>query len=287
MRYIFFFLLPVLIFSSSYRYIAKNISDVHVSFSKNSPYISQVLYGTRVEVLSEKKHFVQIKTLDECVGWINKEDLISRESAYLQENQAKVIALFAPIYKEKSLRLHPPIMIICYGTYLEINSYGRKWAEVSLVNGKKGYILLTAIEKKPHLLSIDEMLKESKRFVGFPYLWSGASAYGTDCSGFVQLMYKQMGVYLPHKSFVQAKSDLLKPVELTKLAPGDLLFFNADRKSHQKESEINHVGIYLGNNLFIHSSTLKYDKNPPGVQISELTSTWKNTLLSAKRLKKL
>ena len=287
MRSIIIFLFPIFIFSSSFHYITKNVSNIHASFSKKSPYISQAIYGTSVEILSDKKKFVQIKMPDGYVGWIKKEDLSTRKTKYLDENKAKITALFAPIYKERSLHRHPPLAILSYGTYLQVNSFGKRWAEISLVNGQKGYILTSSIEKDPHVLSIKEMVNEAKRFVGLPYLHGGSSSYGMDCSGFVQFLFRQVGVNLPRNSYVQAKSDLLKTVDMANLQPGDLLFFNAKLKAQQEKGSINHVGIYLGDNEFIHSSTLNFDKNRAGVQISKLSDLWKGKLVSVKRIKKI
>jgi hypothetical protein len=59
---------------------------------------------------------------------------------------------------------------------------------------------------------LEETLAFSKNFIGLPYTWGGTSSYGVDCSGFVQMLFKEMGVLLPRNSRDQAKSPLLSPV---------------------------------------------------------------------------
>ncbi|MBZ4217879.1 C40 family peptidase, partial [Klebsiella aerogenes] len=69
---------------------------------------------------------------------------------------------------------------------------------------------------------------------------------GFDCSGFVRYVFQQAtSLSLPHS--VMAISQLGKTVPKDELQPGDLVFFNTFRSS------FSHVGIYLGNNRFIHS----------------------------------
>ena len=85
-------------------------------------------------------------------------------------------------------------------------------------------------------------------WIGTPYVYSGQSKTGTDCSGFVSSVCKQVyGCDLAASS-----SDILKQdVQRTpsgELCEGDLVFFKIRRKS------VSHVGIYLGNRLFAHAS---------------------------------
>src|SRR4051812_37093679 len=97
----------------------------------------------------------------------------------------------------------------------------------------------------PKDISRDEMLSYVGRFSGIPYLWGGASAYGYDCSGFTQMLFRQTGVTMPRDAQPQAEWPGVKPIAVEELAPGDLLFFGpSDRK-------ITHTGLYLGNDEFI------------------------------------
>lgn len=84
-------------------------------------------------------------------------------------------------------------------------------------------------------------------FLGVPYRRGGNSVEtGFDCSGFVKAMYEQAaGMALPRRANEQAAAT--QQIERQELQPGDLVFFNTLRRT------FSHVGIYIGDDKFIHS----------------------------------
>lgn len=94
--------------------------------------------------------------------------------------------------------------------------------------------------------------------LGTPYVWGGTAANGFDCSGLVQWAYAQHGVRLPRMSRDQARSGNEVPPVLEALRPGDVLLFSA-----QPGGGVTHVGLYVGEQTFIHSSN-------DGVKLSRL-----------------
>ncbi len=77
---------------------------------------------------------------------------------------------------------------------------------------------------------------------GIPYVWAGADPSGFDCSGLVLYVFAQHGVTLPHYSGSQFQLGM--PVAPQDLQPNDVVFFG---------NPVHHVGIYLGNDYFIHA----------------------------------
>ncbi len=92
-----------------------------------------------------------------------------------------------------------------------------------------------------------ELVVSAMGFLGVPYKWGGNSfEQGFDCSGFVKALFEQStGFILPRRSAEQAAAT--QPIAPSELQPGDLVFFNTLR------STFSHVGIYVGDNKFIHS----------------------------------
>ena len=115
------------------------------------------------------------------------------------------------------------------------------------------------------------IVEYSKNYIGTPYVSGGSSPSGFDCSGFTSYVFKQFGVSLPRTSASQAA--IGTPVSRAELMPGDLVFFNT-------YGGISHVGIYVGDDNFIHSTV-------PGdiVRISSLnTSYYSSRYVTARRI---
>ncbi|MFY1026443.1 NlpC/P60 family protein [Actinobacillus seminis] len=107
-----------------------------------------------------------------------------------------------------------------------------------------------------------------QEWVGTRYRLDGESKNGIDCSAFTQIALANVfGISLPRSTFEQRHAG--KQIQKVNLKPGDLVFFRANR----------HVGIYIGNNEFMHAGTRS------GVTISSLTdSYWRRTYTQSRRV---
>lgn len=92
-----------------------------------------------------------------------------------------------------------------------------------------------------------DLVVHAMGFLGVPYRLGGSSIEtGFDCSGFVKAVYEQtLGLVLPRRADQQAAAT--ENIDKKDLQPGDLVFFNTLHRA------FSHVGIYVGNNRFIHS----------------------------------
>ncbi len=117
-----------------------------------------------------------------------------------------------------------------------------------------------------------------KQYVGIPYRRGGTTTNGLDCSGFVRLVYDQIfGIDLPHSSVAQFRFSDLKKIDKNDLQPGDLIFFG-----NKGKKRINHVGVYISDNKFIHASSSE------GIKVSGLDeSYWKKRFVGTKRHEEL
>jgi peptidoglycan DL-endopeptidase LytE len=111
----------------------------------------------------------------------------------------------------------------------------------------------TAIESAPETSTLAEMgLQDrlvlfAKKMLNIPYRFGGNTLVGIDCSAYVKKVYSLVGVSLPRSAREQFAEG--KPVDNSELSMGDLVFFKT------YASFPSHVGIYLGDNLFIHASS--------------------------------
>ncbi len=107
-----------------------------------------------------------------------------------------------------------------------------------------------------------KLVSEAQRWIGVPYKWGGQTMDGVDCSAFVGNVYKSVGISLPRTSTQQFES---YSTNVEKPKVGDLMFFTFTN------SQISHVGMYVGNDQFIHASsskgvTLQHIKDRPYAQ---------------------
>ena len=98
-----------------------------------------------------------------------------------------------------------------------------------------------------------KMIKLAKNKLGRKYVWGAVGQKNTfDCSGFTTYVCKKNGINIPRRAIAQSKYG--KYVSRKNLKPGDLIFFDTSKR---RKGYVNHVGIYLGNNKFIHASSAK------------------------------
>lgn len=111
----------------------------------------------------------------------------------------------------------------------------------------------------------------SMNYIGVPYVFGGTSPYGFDCSGYVQYVFANAGISIPRTADVQY--EVGTPISTTELVSGDLVFFSTYTYG------ASHVGIYLGDNQFIHASSSR------GVTIDSLGSSyWSSHYIGARRI---
>lgn len=104
------------------------------------------------------------------------------------------------------------------------------------------------------------IISSSMNYIGVPYVFGGTSPYGFDCSGYVQYIFAKAGISIPRTADVQYEFGT--PIPTTELVAGDLVFFSTYTYG------ASHVGIYLGDNNFIHASSSR------GVTIDSLGSSY-------------
>ena len=135
------------------------------------------------------------------------------------------------------------------------------------------------------LVNKDDLVSYSSTFLGMQYLWGGTTPAlsditgkyiggGFDCSGFVQYIYKNFGISLPRTTMDQVNKGT--SININNLQIGDLVFFMTNPIL---PTEVSHVGIYIGDNKFIHSP-----KEKDVIKISELTGYYKDKFVIGKRI---
>jgi len=227
-------------------HIGTNLTGLYERPTFGMPLLSELHYGTELEILDEQGHWVFTRQKDGYLGWAYKPYL---EQGFAAKATHRLIAPSYELWAQPDVTSEI-ITRIFSGTSIVMEETDGKWAKVRA--NKTGWIpssLLRALSDKPE--SIEEkrkmLIEDAKRMIGVPYLWGGTSGNGIDCSGFVRLLHRWVGVDVPRDADMQhaAANPIEPPFEV-----GDLFFF-AESESKRK---ITHVGLSLGGWKMIHSS---------------------------------
>lgn len=146
------------------------------------------------------------------------------------------------------------VRVTTYGESVEILGVDGEWYKVS-AGGQTGYIRGDYVSftepdpsQAPAAGSIGEQIVAfAEQFLGTPYVWAGSSPSGFDCSGFVSYVFKNFG-YTVNRTAASMYTNGVA-VDKSELQIGDAVFFASSSES------IGHVGIYIGDGEFIHSSS--------------------------------
>lgn len=280
MKKLFLFFIAICAFSYGdvHHYINKSVVDVFEEPNQMGEIGTQAIYGTNVKIIENKHPWVKIQTPDGYLGWIQKNQMISLDHLYPTKNPAKVNQVWSHLYYIDDTTPHPPALMLPYDAKIEVVSSNDelqgRWMKVQLLDGKVFYAIRHDYTFDSQLHSLEDIAELSQSFLGLPYRWGGSSSFGFDCSGFVQLLYRQLGISLPRNASDQAKSELGKTVLKDQIKKGDLVFFGRSR--------VTHVGFCLDNKHFIHSFAGD-DKNPSKIQISHLDDQKWTTLFKCAR----
>ena len=222
----------------NYAVVAVPAAPVRRKPNHRKEMVSQLLFGESVKVLKEKGDlWVKIRSLhDGYEGWMTNTMLEA-----IEEKISDSMSAFATIDMLSVVSVAGKEMNIPVGSTLPFfaNGKGKLGNQEYNFSGNS----INRNERQPTV----ELIKHlATKWLNAPYLWGGRTALGVDCSGFVQVIYKLMGIDLPRDTWQQAqKGKAVK--KFTEVQPGDLAFFN-------NKEDIAHVGILLGDGQIIHSS---------------------------------
>ena len=222
----------------SYAVVAVPAAPMRRKPRHQSEMTNQLLFGDMVKILKKKKGlWVKVRALgDDYEGWMTNTLLITANEGQAKTPAAHYTTGFLNLIELAGETMHLPMGCFLPGFTAGEGSIGDRLFNYS---GEFAQRTLPA-------LHADAIIPLTRKWLNAPYLWGGKTIFGVDCSGFVQIIFRILGVDLPRDAWQQAQSGEV----VTKLKDaqcGDLVFFD-DRE------EIVHVGILLGPDTIIHAS---------------------------------
>ena len=244
--------------------------NVRSEASTDASVLTVLSYGTQVDVLStsEDGAWHQI-TYGDVTGYVSGD--------YLQVTEKKLYGqvLSGPL----NVRSGPStdyavVSSLSAGTVVELLETLDGWYQVENGYVSGDYIVQVDAAAAASAGQGGQLAQFALQYVGYPYVYGGASPSGFDCSGFVTYVAKQFGYSVSRTA--SAQMDNGTAVDRSQLQAGDLVFFN----SGNPNKRATHVGIYIGGGEFVHAST-----STTGVIISDLNSSYyTRTFVGARRL---
>jgi gamma-D-glutamyl-L-lysine dipeptidyl-peptidase len=194
--------------------------------------VNELLFGEAGTLLHSDGDFVQVKAdFDGYEGWVERSQLAALSHAM------PAPCGFARTGTVAAL-LGATMVALPLGSPLHA-AEGIPFAEAHLANFYRGWHGQTGAPASTQL--------PWQPFLGAPYLWGGKTPWGTDCSGFVQQVFKLAGTKLPRDASQQAQlGETVHFLQATQL--GDLAFFD------NAEGKITHVGLLLTPDCIVHAS---------------------------------
>lgn len=206
--------------------------------SPASEMVSCLIFGESYTILEESRNWLKIKTdFDSYEGYIS----IGSHSPF--QEFSKISESLYSIYSYKSHQ----VLIPCGGLMPE--------SGVFILNGNE-YHETRVLKKTYHLPPRQRLLNVANAFLNTPYLWGGRTFMGIDCSGFVQVVFKSLGIHIPRDTSQQIHFG--KEISPSEVSETDIVFF-ADSKDALKPT---HIGIMISKSEVIHAG--------PSVRVNQI-----------------
>ncbi|MCC3863260.1 SH3 domain-containing protein [Terrisporobacter petrolearius] len=240
--------------------------------------IGKLSSGTKVEVLSTSNGWSKIK-YDGKTGYVSSEYL-SSSAPESSNTTTKYVNTSTLNVRSGPSTSYSVIGTLSSGTKIGVISTSNGWSKIKY-NNKTGYVSSEYLssnapdDSNSTSSSVSKVISIAKTLLGKSYVWGAQGPSSFDCSGFTYYVLKNAtNISLPRVSKDQSKYGTY--VSKSNLKAGDLIFFDT---SGPNNGNVSHVGIYLGNNEFIHASSSKGK-----VVISQMSSYYNAAFVNARRV---
>lgn len=256
------------------------VVDVFGNNDVLSTRVTQALFNQIVKVISQESSWAKIMMLDGTTGWV-KSKYISRDTSCVTDGRInnKIVVTAKTVYVYTGTLNDIKYKQVVLGTELYSINKTKTGYDVLLPDNKKGWVEdggVIAVPSTQNVIpktSAEGFIQTVRKFEGTIYIIGGVSRWGIDSPGLCYVGSRINGVDIPRNVKEIEKTGI--SVKLNDIKPGDLLMFSVDNI----KKDVSDVGVYTGNNEFIHSSPSR------GVVTDSLEdSYYKNRIIGIRRI---
>ncbi len=225
---------------------------------------TQATLGAPVKLLKRQGLWCLIQTPDNYIAWadIGAIQWMTQSEYAAWQHSPKAIYLQPNGYSYVApLTYAQSVSDLVGGSILRLISEQEHFLRVAYPDGREAFVASKEAKRYDAWLSSLQVNEQSlvytaKTMMGLPYLWGGTSFKAVDCSGFTKTIYFMNGIIIPRDASQQVHIGELVDIAngFDQLRLGDLLFFGRPATDEASE-RVTHVGMWLGNNEFIHASS--------------------------------
>ncbi len=237
-----------------------SVCNMRITPSHDAEMVTQAILGTPVRVLKKESSWYLVQTPDKYISWVDDDAIFRMTDQQFKENKEYTKMVYLPAEGlAMSLETSSVVTDLVAGSILRFIRQNGKNCILSMPDGRLIEVPSSDVmdfEKWSHRdLSVKDLSETALNFMGRPYLWGGTSAKSVDCSGFVKMVYFLNGYILARDASLQfLYGEIISPEQgWQQLREGDLVFFGRSA-TDDKPAKATHVGYYLGESEFIHSS---------------------------------
>ncbi len=244
--------------------VSISVANIRSQPKHSGELATQATMGMPLRILKKQGEWHLVQTPDKYISWMQGSfqpmDAAAFE-AWKEKDKLIYTNIYGFGYQDASFSETASDLVA--GNIMELVKETSNAYEVRYPDGRKAFV------KKSEATPFDGWVAKAEateqtlvntafKLLGVPYLWGGTSTKGVDCSGFTKTIYFMNGFMLPRDASqqVQAGSLVDEDKSFDNLQPGDLLFFGRPATESTRE-RVTHVGMWIGNNEFIHAPGLE------------------------------
>lgn len=243
--------------------INNSVSNLRSNPKHSAELATQATLGTPVIIYKKEGDWFLIQTPDKYLSWVDSGGIIPLTDKEFNSWKTKDKIIYTETYGHsyaEPISGSQVVTDLVAGGVLEFLNEQNEYYAVKYPDGRIGYV--SKKESLPYAQwitamnpSVESLVETSKSLMGVPYLWGGTSTKGMDCSGFTKTIYFLNGMVIPRDASQQVHTgkQIDENQNFENLEKGDLLFFGRKATDSTKEKVV-HVGMWIGNNEFIHAS---------------------------------